>query len=470
VRSPRVSTVVGGAFVVWGGAVGLERLHDNSLLTHVATGRLIAARGVPTVDPYTFTAHGRPWVVESWLASVVYRPLDLAGHGHGLQLFHAALCALLAGLGWVLTRPAGRLPGRIIAATGLLAVGSGYWSARPLLMALVLFAVLVVMVETDAGPPWALVPTMWVWVNVHGSWPLGLVYLVVRIVGRRADGRPLERLPRLLGLAAAGAALGALNPIGLRVLAYPLTILTHHSAFAHIVEWQSPSFADPVNAAFLASALLAVILLVVRRGTVEDVLVVAAFSAAAFMASRNVPVAALVVTPVLARGLAGLGTIDGARRGVVPAAALASLVALGAVLGAGALRRPAYNLSAYPVREVSWLASRGLVPGRVATTDFVGNYLEFRYGARAQVFVDDRADVFPPAVERDYGTLLGGSEGWQRVLARYRFDAVVWPRTEALASLIAKDPAWSVHISDRHWIVAVRNPSGVPGAPRPARA
>ena len=458
-RTPRVSTVAGGAFVIWGTVVGLERLHDNSFLTHVATGRLILAHGVPTRDPYTFTAHGRPWVVESWLASVLYRGLENLAGGHGLQVMHAALCALLGALGWMLTRPARQLGGRILAAGALLAVGTGYWSSRPLLIALVLFAALVVMVETDKGPPWALVPLMWVWLNVHASWPLGLAYLVLRMIGRRVDGTAQGRLPRLLGFAVLGSALGAFNPIGLRLLAYPLSVITHHAAFAHIVEWQSPSFSDPVNLAFLAGFLVAVVLLVARRGTVEDVLVVAVFSAAALDASRNVPVAALLITPVLARGLAGLGTIEGKGRGVVPAAGLAALVALGVALTAGAVSRPAYDFSLYPVHEVSWLAEHHLVPGRVATTDFVGNYLEFRYGTRADAFIDDRADVFPPAVERDYGVLLSGSEGWKTVLARYRFDAVLWPRSDALASLIAEDPGWTVRISDRHWIVAVRNRS-----------
>jgi len=459
VRTPRVATVFGGAFAIWGTAVGLERLHDNSFLTHVATGRLILAHGVPTRDPYTFTALGRPWVVESWLASVLYRVIeDLAG-SHGLQVFHAVLCALLAVLGWVLTRPARQLTGRILAAGALLAVGTGYWASRPLLIALVLFAVLVVMVETDKGPPWVLVPLVWVWLNVHGSWPLGLAYLVVRIVGRRVERHDAGRLPRLLGFALVGAVVGAINPIGLRLVAYPVTVITHHQAFAHIVEWQTPSFSDPVNVAFLVEALLAVVLLVARRGTVEDVLVVALFSAAALLASRNVPVAALLVTPVLARGLSGIGTIDGAGRGFVPALGLAALVALGVVLGAGALEHPAYNLSAYPVAEVSWLQSHHLVPGRVATTDYVGNYLEFRYGTHANAFIDDRADVFPPAVEKDYGTLLAGGEGWQAVLARYRFDVVLWPRSQSLASLIAEDPGWTVRISDRRWIVAVRRTS-----------
>ncbi len=455
-RTPRASTVAGGAFVIWGTVVGLERLHDNSFLTHVATGRLILAHGVPTRDPYTFTALGRPWVVESWLASVLYRGLENLAGGHGLQVMHAVLCALLAGLGWVLTRPARQLGGRILASGALLAVGTGYWSPRPLLIALVLFAVLVVMVETGTGPPWALVPLMWVWLNVHGSWPLGLGYLVVRMIGRRIDGVEQGRLPRLAAFAAVGAVLGAANPIGLRLVAYPLSVITHHSAFAHIVEWQSPSFSNPVNLAFLVAALVAVVLLVARRGSVEDVLVVAVFSAAALSASRNVPVAALLVTPVLARGLAGLGTIEGDRRGVVPALGLVALVALGLALTAGAMRRPAYNLSLYPVAEVSWLAQHHLVPGRVATTDYVGNYLEFRYGTRADAFIDDRADVFPAAVERDYGVLLTGSEGWQAVLRRYRFDVVLWPRSQALASLIAEDPGWKVRLSDRKWVVAVR--------------
>jgi hypothetical protein len=455
VRWPRASTVVGGAFALWGLAVGLERLHDNSFLTHVATGRLVLAHGVPTADPYTFTALGRPWVVESWLASVLYRVVEDAAGGHGLEVLHGVLCALLAVLGWVLTRPARRLPGRIIAAAGLLAVGTGYWSPRPLLIALVLFAVVAVMVETDQDPPWALVPIMWVWVNVHGSWPLALAYLALRIAGRRADGAPLGRLPALLGFTAAGAALGALNPIGPRLLAYPLTVLTHHQAFAHIAEWQTPNFSDATNSLFLAEVLVALVLLVVRRGSIEDALVLAAFSAAAMLASRNVPVAALVVAPVLARGLAGLGTIDGERRGVVAGAAVIALAALGVVLAAGAVQRPAYDLSAYPVAEVTWLQDHGLAPGRVATTDYVGNYLEFRYGAHAGVFVDDRVDVFPPAVERDYGTLLGGSEGWQAVLARYRFDAVLWPRHDALASLVAHDRGWRVAVRDRRWVVAV---------------
>ena len=132
---------------------------------------------------------------------------------------------------------------------------------------------------------------------------------------------------------------------------------------------------------------------------------------------------------------------------------------LGVALTAGALQRPAYNLSLYPVQEVSWLQSHHLVPGRVATTDYVGNYLEFRYGTRAERLHRRPGRRLPACGREGLRHLAQRVRGWQAVLARYRFDVVLWPRSEALASLIAEDPGWTVRISDRHWIVAVRRPA-----------
>ncbi len=494
-RPPRLSSVVWSGFALWGLGVGLVRLHDNSFFTEVATGHLIVSRGVPHADPFSFTAAGHPWVVESWLASVLYAGVDDAG-AHGLLLLHAALTVALAALVWRLTRPAVALAGRILAAAAALAVGTGYWSPRPLLIALVLFAVLIAMAESDRAPAWPAVPLMWLWVNVHGSWPVALGYLALRLFGRFADRRrpdgagppagpppgsragplprsaaglvarwqlgrrarlaPSGRLASLLVATAAGVLLGAANPFGLRLLAYPLSVVTRHQAYARIAEWQSPSFSDVTNLVFLAGVLVAFLLLVARRGRFEDGLVLAVFLAAACIASRNVPVASLASVPVLARGLAGMGTLDGARRGISAAAGLAAVAALGAVMVSGALRRPEYRLSAYPVAAVSAMQERGLVPGRVATQDYVGNYLELRYGTRASAFIDDRVDVYPDRVERAYGVLLAGGPGWEQVLDDYRVRAVLWARTLPLAGLVSESRAWRVVWHDRHWLVAVR--------------
>ena len=238
---------------------------------------------------------------------------------------------------------------------------------------------------------------MWVWVNVHGSWPFGLAYLVLRMVGRRVDGAAPGRLPRLLGIGGRGhRARSAPTPSARACVAYPLSVLTHHQAFAHIVEWHvARASRTPSTLVFLAAALVAFVLLVARRGTVEDVLVAAAFTAAALTPSRNVPVAALLITPVLARGVAGLGTSTACAAAWSPASALAALVAVGAVVTAGALRRPAYDLSPTPWPRCrgcrSTISSRA---GWPPPTTWAITWSSATARA-ATAFVDDRVDVFP---------------------------------------------------------------------------
>ncbi len=76
-------------------------------MTHLATGRLIVSgHGIPSHDPYSFTAHGAPWVVQSWLASVLYGWVDRFWGGQGLRVLMGLTTAALGAMTWRLTRPA----------------------------------------------------------------------------------------------------------------------------------------------------------------------------------------------------------------------------------------------------------------------------------------------------------------------------------------------------------------------------
>jgi hypothetical protein len=55
------------------------------------------------------------------------------------------------------------------------------------MIGLVLMAVLLIAAEDGVDPRW-LVPVMFVWVNSHGSFPLGIVALGLLWAGRRLDG------------------------------------------------------------------------------------------------------------------------------------------------------------------------------------------------------------------------------------------------------------------------------------------
>ena len=429
---------------------------DNSALTHLATGRLIVEDwAIPRHDVFSFTARGEPWTVYSWLASTGMGLLDKAWGANGIQLARAALTCALAVVAWRLTRPAGTLAGRVLAVAMVLAVGTSAWTERPLLVALLLLGLLVLITEREGGPVWPVVPIMWVWVNVHGSFPFGLVYLGARLVGRRIDGTPTGRLPKLAGLALAGTLAGGINPLGPKLLVFPLELLSRHDLLERIVEWRSPNFSRPPNLALLAGLLLA-LLLCSRRRSFEDGLPAMVFGAAAAIAVRNSPLAVIVLVPVLARGLRGLGTITGDRRSPATAVAGVALAGLGATLVATALQEPAYDLGKYPVAQVDWMEERGLLERRVAVEDFVGNYLTARRGRDAEVFFDDRFDMYPRGVVADSIALLDGKEGWQRRLDAHDVDVVLWQRSRPLAGLVALDPAWRVVRKDGQWVVAVR--------------
>lgn len=427
---------------------------DNSALTHLATGRLILSDGIPRHDPFSFTAAGAPWTVYSWLASTLMAGLERLAGGNALQLAHGLLTLSLGVLTWQLAKPAGALAGRILAVSLVLVVGNSAWPERPLLLALVLFGLLVLTVERD-GPPWVLVPIMWVWVNVHGSFPLAVVYLLVRLVGRRIDGPDLRRLPSHLTLAVAGVMAGAVNPLGPKLLVFPFELLGRHDILKRVQEWRSPDFSNRVNLILLIAILLSLVM-AGRRRSWEDGLTALVFGAAACLAIRNIAPAMVALTPVVARGLTGLGTIKGEDRNRLTAAMMAMLLATGVLVTVSFLQGQAYDLAKYPVRQVAWMESKGLLGERIAVQDFVGNYLTARRGPPVKVFFDDRFDMYPRAVISDALRLLDGAEGWDDALDRHRVDVVLWRKGPPLSSLLAVHPAWRIVRQDDAWIIAVR--------------
>ena len=456
-RLPRPSLLgaVGAAFVVWGLVTGLRPLFDNSFFTHLATGRLILDHGIPRADPYSFTAPGHPWVVQSWLASVVYAGLERGPGDWSLVVLHGAQTALLALLAWRLTRPAGSLIARIIAVSPVVALGGKLWSSRPLLFGLTLFALTVLLAEDERWSLRWLLPGGWVWVNTHGSFPFGPIYLGVRALGRRLDRQPPGRLPRLLAFSIVGTLLGALNPLGFRLLVFPVHLLGQRAVLSHVIEWQSPDFSKPENLVFLAHLLLAVLLLM-RRPSWEDGIVATVFGVLGVVAVRNTALASFALAPVFARGLGRVGSITGERRSTLSAAAFAAIAALGLVLIVNAANGPAFSLRSYPTSELAWMRENGYLDGRVATQDFVGNLRTLQEGRGRNVFFDDRFDMYPRAVGEASFDLLSGKPDYQAILDRYRVDTVLWEKKLPLASVLRADRRWRVVRITKSWVIVTR--------------
>lgn len=448
-RSPSLESLFVATFALLGLRLGLRPLGDNSLFIHLRTGMdMVRTRTIPRTDPYSFTAAGDPWVVQSWLASASYGVAERIGGFAGVRVEQGLLYALLAWLIAELART-GR-PWR----TGLasfVAVGLGvvYWSPRPLAFGLIAMAATVLIVERRR-PWWWLVPIVWVWMNSHGSFALGLVWLVAVAVAQRLEGQRRPEVLPWLGGFVIGLAAGCLNPLGPRLLTFPLAVLDKREAFAEVAEWRPPDFTAVPTGVFTLVFLVATVVIVARgRPSWRDALPLAAFVALGVIAQRNLPVAAIVAAPVVARSLTRAERPASDDRPPIHMAIAGLLVALALLFVAVAAREPAFDLTAFPVRA-SRLYER---PARVATTDIGAGYLILREGRRANVMFDDRVDLYPLDATMDYLRLLDGGPDALAVLDRRQVEVVVWERKRPLHARLAASGGWRRAGQRDGWVV-----------------
>lgn len=451
--------MVGGVVALVSLLIGLGPLNDNSFMTHLATGRIMwDEHHIPHSDPYTFTTPGKGWVVQSWLASLFYGATENWWGAPGVLLLVGLSAAALGALVWTLTRPAGSLVARLVILLPVIVIGTdGGWVERPLLFGLMAMGVLLLAAEGRVNPKW-LVPVMWVWVNTHGSFPLGLVALGLFALGRRLDNESPATELAALKWASIGTALAAINPLGPRLLLFPLELLSRQSVLSNVLEWQSPRFTNISQRVFLAEVVLAIVLLA-RRPSWRIALPLAVFTAAALLGARNTVVGSMIFIPGLARGLADLPgmTLTGDDRRPIFRPIAAALVVVAVLSMAAAASGDVYSFNGYPVAAVTWAQGEGLLgaDSRVVTPDYVGNYLEARYGTSVPVFIDDRFDMFPSSLVDDYVTLNGGEIGWEETLSRFDASAVLWPTNEAFGQLLATSPRWQVVYSDQEFLIAL---------------
>jgi len=400
--------------------------------------------------------------VQSWGASTLYGVVDDLAGGRGLRLLMGALAVALFAVVWRLARPAQGLLVRVAIGLVVLGIGAGgYWAERPLLLGLLALGLTALAAEDDLDPRW-LVPIGWLWVNTHGSFPLGLAYLVVVVVGQRLDGEPATVELRCLRWLAGGVLAGAIGPLGPRILLFPVELLQRQDVLRNIVEWQAPPFRSAGDRLFLLE-LMVVVLALVRRPRYRDALVVAVFLGAALLGSRNVAVASLVFVPVLARAWPDVGSLRSEARDRTARMAAAVAGALFAVVLVAQVDGPHFELSGYPVATLDYLDEQevDLTEVRMGAPERVGNLLELRDGPVGEVFYDDRFDMYPDAVSEDVFRLSAGRPGARDVLDRWDLDLVLWPRRRSLSQILDADPAWRKVRGEADWVLFCRRGAAI---------
>jgi hypothetical protein len=453
---PAAGTGLGWVFAaffgVFGWAVGISKLSDNSFFWHLRTGEYILDHGIPRHDVFSYTAPGTKWIAQSWLAEVAYALVDRGFGANGIRLFVGLVGA---GIGILTYRLALRLVRDRVVACGLTAAALAgiytVWSERPLLIGVLFLLVLLWVVEVPDSVvgrhPLVVIPVlMWLWANTHGTFELGFAYLGLHLAGRWFDGhRPWEGRERSLLLGSViGFAVIFVNPYGPDLLLFPLDLLSRGDILSHVTEWQSPDFRQSWGIA-LALWIVVYVWALARgrhRVTRRDLVVTIPMLLLALWAVRNVAIAPLVCLPVVTRCFArDEEKPSTTSRGLV-GAAITVLVMAGLVMGYQATTEKGYDLRSYPVAAMRYVERNGLIGSRLLTTDATAGWVILDHYPEQKVFMDDRFDMYPTSVIDDYFKLTRGGRGWSAVLERHDVETIVWPVSSPLGSLLDQSSQW----------------------------
>jgi hypothetical protein len=441
---------------------------------HMATGRAIVEQGaIPATDSFSFTRAGEPFFNQSWLAQLLMYALYSAG-GIALVLLVQSLVITLAyGL---LLRLCALWSGRLRLSVALLLLTTmplsfDNWTVRPQTYAFPLFvAVLTILTEYRLGRSrrlWSLPLLMALWVNIHGSFVLGLALIGITLVGewlQQLRAPAASRSPVLsrtyLGWGVATALATLLNPQGIGVIAYVRNLLGSNQVTSLVTEWAPPSIRDIGGMIFFLFVIVTMLALIYgrRRPGLTDMLLLLAFLWLALGAVRNIVWFGFVATPLLvvqagsllpdARGRSSAGSpvLNAILVGV-----LLLLLGIGLPWVKPVVLPPSVGAllaEDTPVAAVRFIEQQPDRPQRLFHAMGYGSYLIWA-APEQKVFIDPRIELYPFDQWRDYIN-LGQANNVAELLDKYRIDSLLLSRAEqeALIDAVRQEPGWQQRYAD----------------------
>lgn len=482
----------------------------NDFWWHLKVGEIIATtRHIPTTDTFSFTAADTPYFYQQWLGALYLYAVFRLG---GIELVVLANTLLLTATAALVLLAAWEASGNlriasICAAVGML-IAQRNVDARPQTLGFLFFALFYLLLlryrQGARVPLWLLPVVAAVWANVHGSVILGVGLAVLVLIAELLKAwlrfwpnrtLPRRKLMRLAAMVAATMIALLLNPRGLGLLDYLLTVQRNSAVQTWVLEWFAPSFRNPEDVPFFVALLACVAIFALCPDSLDltDTVLFVVFSILALQALRNSVWFGIVAGPIAARQVAATvktwrtlppeasvraarnttsGSVTSSARGA-PARVLASYlcVALLAALSTFTLPWVKPHLSLpdpwrglvdgnTPAAAVSFVA--GLFPEqRFFHPDTYGTYMIWASAARPPVFVDGRVELYPDSVWQDY-LAISLAEDWEARLAKYGIRHVLLAKRtykgfqQALLVAIRRSPDWAPIYEDENAIVYVK--------------
>ena len=449
---------------------------DPDMWWHIKTGQIIVAtHHWPTVDPYSFTVHGQPWIAFEWLGDVL---IGAAAHIGGMRGLDALLIvlgsAVMIALYVFATIRSGNSKAGFLAAVALFFLANPSFSMRPQMLGYLFLVLTLIALELfRQGRRWAvwfLPPLMLVWVNTHGSFIIGLGVIVVYLVcglkefhlgGIEARSwTPKERVRLELVFLLCLAVL-PITPYGTKLAVFPFDIaFSQPVGVSHVQEWLPMPFNMLGGKMFLALVLgfFVVQTALNLKWRLEEVTLFLGGAAMACMHVRFILLFVPFFAPLLATVAARwVPHYDRARDKYVVNAVLMTAV-IAAMVHYFPSRtflddRVAEN---FPTKAVEYLRQHP-APGPMFNNYGFGGYLIWSLGTEHKVFVDGRSEVYEEGgVLADYFHIMEIRPGALTLLRNYGIQSCLIERETPLATVLSNLPDWQKVYSDNTTVLFVR--------------
>jgi hypothetical protein len=444
------------------------RLADPDVMLHIVTGRwIIEHRAVPHVDFLSHTLTGAPWVAHEWLGEVVTALFYDALGWHGLAAMAAlGLAAAVAILARALLRYY-RPAQTIIITVAAWFVITPHWLARPHILALPLLvlwmALLVEARQEKRAPPLAAALLMIPWVNVHGTFLVGIgfagLFTVEAVLTASGQDARLAAAKQWAVFTLAAMAASLVTPNFLDAYLLPLHLLDMKFALSVLQEWKSIDFQKLSTLEIWLVLFLGIALFTGIRLSPARALMVLLLFAMSLQHARNADLLAFIV-PLIAGPEAGPQLARPAGRDVVARAgdwldrlaqpatlrgmALAGVIALVGEAIAFAVPFSLENRF-MPIAAVKAAQEAGLSGPVLNEYDF-GDYLMFQ---GIKTFIDGRADMYgDPFLERYYKATRGVSDQLPALLAEYHIAWTIFPKDSQAVIQLDRMPDWQRFYAD----------------------
>jgi hypothetical protein len=435
-------------------------LDDGDTYWQIRAGEWILDHlAIPATDPFSFTAGDRPWFAHEWLAETLMALAYRAGGISGVMIEAATTTGLTAAILMHYLRRF--LPG-IYAVLGVavaLSNAAPSLLARPHLLAWPCLALwcgglMVARSNRTAPSPW-LLPVMLIWVNLHGSFMVGLLLLIPFMIEALLDTPRPRVITSWTVFILAAWAVALLNPDGVAGVLFPFHMVGMNN-LAWIGEWQPTDFSwlQPLEFVILAGLVLGLTGMV--RLPPIRLLMLLGLIHGALTHARNEQLLGILGVLILAEPL-------GASLGRGPAATLGKAwrrVATGSVLLAAAALLIRVTVPLAPERTgVAFAVTLANLPASLRAKPVLNDYslggaLIFQ---GVSPFIDSRADLYGDAFLTRYRAIIFPErDALDRALSEYGIAWTIFPAGQHIVPILDQKPGWRRLLTAGGLVIHVR--------------